>query len=268
MAKGGISVLIVDRPGAIRKELRERLQRLRTVTVREAQDGTEAFHLLALAPADVIFASVSAAPMGGIDLARRIRNGFVPAYFGMEPPKPTLPIYLFGDRLGDEMVRSCLDAGANAALPAATLPGRITTILRTVVRDMLNANAPADTLVVRTQVVEPCVIYHFFGILSPAHGEALTDTFGRIARQTQDFVGLEITRTGPMDDYGLGTLVLMNGVAERALKRLHVICERADKADVFRSMDINVMLPIFPSVMDFVTSCRQQRSDAGGVRLP
>lgn len=262
MAKG-ISVLLIDRPGAMRKDLRERLQRLRTVEVREAQDGTEAFDLLAVSPVHAIFASVSAQPMGGIDLVRRIRSGQTPGFYrGHEPPRADTPVYLFGERLSDEMVRSCLDAGANGAYPTAVMPSRITTILRSVVRDMLNANTDQDRLVVRTQTVDPCVIYHFFGSMIHANGDALTDIFTRIVQQTQRFVGLEITRVAEVNEYTLGTLVLMNGVAERAQKKLNVICEVPEKAEVFRSMNVSVVLPIYPSVMDFVTACRVSQAQS------
>ena len=120
----GYDFMVIDDNAFIRTLVKNLLRSHGAYEVRQAEDGTEAWRILADHPSDVVQCDLEMAPMDGIEFTRRVRTGtqHEEAAEHRRQPNPATPIIMLTSYSEIDKVKAATEAGIDAYVVKPIVP--------------------------------------------------------------------------------------------------------------------------------------------------
>gem|GEM_PF-2980574 len=271
---GDLSLLVVDDSRTMRDMVRAALLASGVGTVHEAADGVQALQVLAARRIHGVFCDIEMPVMDGLRFVRTVRggrvvpeptagDGVVPGAgdIGGQPPGAAgreiildaeVPIVMLTRMAERHYVEQAVSAGANQYLVKPIRPPALQRCLKL----MLDAARDREREVLDYTCLDRPRFTHFVlkGRLSAGHDEVVRRIIGDVLRRGPDNGVLDLSGVRRVDEFGIGSLLMINGLGISRGKRLAVIaCTPALERDL-RYVHVDRLLPIFDSLARYAQS--------------
>ncbi len=225
-------ILIVDDDSFIRKTLEALLRRLSFNNIDQAANGFEALKLLVTRQYDLIFLDNLMPAMTGMEFLRRCRNSTILDW---------TTVFMVTTTADRETLRAIRDEGLKVdefvikPIDFALMSSKIDRLLRSdranpTQRLLQIARLPADVqkglfLSINIEKHGPGATLRLFGFLLYDDRNFVKDLPDSVAIMPEKLITLDLSNLLTIDEFGLGMVLLINGIATMAGKQFSMVLD-------------------------------------------
>ena len=265
------NILIVDDDKIVRMTLDSLLRKLGFSTIDQAANGFEALKLLIARQYDLIFLDNLMPVMSGLEFLRRCKYGGI--------LDGTTVVMLTGtagtdtiSAIRDEALR--IDDFIIKPLDRAVISAKIDRLLHNAktapARRLLQIDSlppgtsKGDFLSITTETTDETATIRMFGFFLNDDRQFIKDLPDSIASRPEKAIVLDLTNLLMIDEFGLGMLLLVNGVATMCGKRLAMTLDEKTIKNQLVALGLTRIIPLIeaaPAVPDAAAAPLPGRDD-------